>query len=61
MGLDVARKVSDLRATDRIKSPDAIQLSTAILYGATALMTNDKILERVKGVGVLILDKYLKY
>ncbi|MBM4323124.1 MAG: PIN domain-containing protein [Deltaproteobacteria bacterium] len=60
MGLDVARKASDLIASDRIKSPDAIQLATAILHGATVFITNDKIFERVKGVDVLVLDKFLK-
>ncbi len=60
MGLDVARKASDVRSTDRIKAPDAIQLATAIFCGATAFLTNDKIFERVKGVDILILDKLLK-
>jgi predicted nucleic acid-binding protein len=60
MGLDVARKASDLRAVERIKAPDAIQLATAIVYGATAFLTNDRIFERVKGIDILILDKFLK-
>jgi predicted nucleic acid-binding protein len=60
MGLDVARKASDLRSADRIKTPDAIQLATTIFYGATAFLTNDKTFERVKGVDILILDKLLK-
>src|SRR4030042_6872599 len=60
MGLDIARKASDVRSADRIKAPDAIQLATAILGGATAFLTNDKIFERVKGVDILILDKLLK-
>jgi len=60
MGLDVAQKASDVRSADRIKAPDAIQLATAILYGATAFFTNDKIFERVKGVDILILDKLFK-
>jgi predicted nucleic acid-binding protein len=60
MGLEVSRKASDLRATERIKSPDAIQLATVILYGATALLTNDRVFERVKGIDILILDKLLK-
>jgi predicted nucleic acid-binding protein len=60
MGLDVARKASDLRSADRIKAPDAIQIATAILYEATAFLTNDKIFERVKEVEVLILGKLLK-
>jgi len=60
MGLDVARKASDVRSADRIKAPDAIQLATAILCGATAFLTNDKIFERVKGIDILLLDKLLK-
>jgi predicted nucleic acid-binding protein len=60
MGLEIARKASDLRATERIKGPDAIQLATGILYGATAFLSNDRILERVKEIDILILDKLLK-
>jgi predicted nucleic acid-binding protein len=60
MGLDVARKASDVRSVERIKAPDAIQVATAILCGATAFLTNDKIFERVKGIDILILDKLLK-
>jgi len=60
MGLEIALKASDLRAIEQIKAPDAIQLATAILYKATAFLTNDKIFERVKGVDILILDKLLR-
>jgi len=60
MGLDVARKASDVRTVERMKAPDAIQLATAIVYGATAFLTNDRIFERVKGIDILILDKFLK-
>jgi predicted nucleic acid-binding protein len=60
MGLDVARKASDIRAGARIKTPDAIQIATAIVHGATAFLTNDRIFEKVKEIDVLTLDKYLK-
>ncbi len=60
MGLDVARKASDVRAAERMKAPDAIQLATTIVYGATAFLTNDRIFERVKGIDILILNKFLK-
>ena len=60
MGLEVARKASDLRAVERMKAPDAIQLATAILYGANAFLTNDRIFERVKDINIFILDKLLK-
>jgi predicted nucleic acid-binding protein len=42
MGLDVARKASDIRAGARIKAPDAIQMATAIVHGATAFLTDDR-------------------
>jgi predicted nucleic acid-binding protein len=60
MGLECARKASDLRAVDRIKAPDAIQIATAILHGATAFLTNDRIFERIKAMDILILDKLIK-
>jgi predicted nucleic acid-binding protein len=60
MGLDVAKKASDLRAVDRIKTPDAIQVATALHYGATMFITNDRSFERVKEIEVLLLDKFLK-
>ncbi len=60
MGLDVARKASDIRAGVRIKAPDAIQIATAIIHGATAFLTNDRIFEKVKEINVLTLDKFLK-
>lgn len=59
MGLDVARKASDLRAAFRIKAPDAIQIATVMVHGATAFLTNDRIFEKVKEIDVLILDKFL--
>jgi len=60
MDLDVARKASDVRAGARIKAPDAIQIATAIVHGATAFLTNDRSFEKVKEIDVLTLDKFLK-
>ncbi len=60
MGLEIARKGSELRSADRIKAPDTIQLATTILYGATAFFTNDKTFEQMKEVDIFILDKLLK-
>lgn len=59
MDLEVARKASDLRAVEKIKAPDAIQIATAIVHGATGFLTNDRIFARIKGIDVLILDKLL--
>jgi predicted nucleic acid-binding protein len=60
MGLDVVPKASDLRTAVPINAPDAIQIATPIVHGATAFLTNDKIFEKVKEIDVLILDKFLK-
>jgi len=57
MGLDVAGKASDLRSADRIKTPDAIQLATAIHSGASHFLTNESTLAQATGVSVLVLDR----
>jgi predicted nucleic acid-binding protein len=59
MDLEVARRASDLRAVQRIKAPDAIQIATALLHSATGFLTNDKIFERIKDIDILIFDKLL--
>ena len=58
--LEIARKASDLRAIARIKTPDAIQLATALHHGATGFLTNDRIFEKVTGLEIVILDKVVK-
>ena len=60
MGLEVARRASDLRTLNRIKTPDAIQVATALHHGATAFITNDRIFERVKEIKIVLLDRFLK-
>ncbi len=59
-GLEIARKASDLRAENKIKTPDAIQIATSICHGATGFLTNDRIFEKVKGIDTGILEKFLK-
>jgi len=52
---NVALKAAELRAKYRIKTPDAIQLATAILGNATGFITNDKKLKAVKELDIFIL------
>ena len=59
MDLEVARRASDLRAAQRIKAPDAIQIATAFLHSATGFLTNDKVFERIKDIDILIFDRLL--
>lgn len=51
----IAEKAAELRATYNLKTPDAIQIATAIQEKATAFLTNDTTLSIVKGVKILVL------
>jgi len=55
----IALRAAELRAKYAIKTPDAIQIATAIIANADAFITNDKSLEKVEECTVLILDEYL--
>ncbi|MBI2415727.1 MAG: type II toxin-antitoxin system VapC family toxin [Candidatus Kerfeldbacteria bacterium] len=46
---------SDLRGRYRIKTPDAVHLASAIVYGADVFITNDKALKKVREVAVKVL------
>ncbi len=43
----------------KIKTPDAIQVATAILNGAEVFITNDCSLKRLKEIDVMLLDELL--
>ena len=53
------RAAALLRARTDMKTPDAIQLSTAAAAGCTALVTNDRRFRALPGLRVLQLDSYL--
>ncbi len=58
--MDLSKEIADLgahlRAKYKIKTPDAILLSSAIHAEATGFICNDKELRKVKEIEVLILD-----
>jgi len=56
---DIAERAAFLRARYNLKTPDAIQLSTALVSGARAFLTNDESLSAVEGIDVLVLDEIL--
>lgn len=56
---ETAELAATIRAHYEISMPDATQLATALLKGATAFVTNDKQLVRVKELEMLLLDSYL--
>ncbi len=57
--LSLARQAIALRAEHNIRVPDALQIAAALESGATAFVTNDRRLEKVHSLHVLVLDAYL--
>ena len=55
---EVSELSAELRAKYNIKTPDAIQIATGILYGASAFLTNDPALEKVSEIKVVVLDDF---
>jgi predicted nucleic acid-binding protein len=49
----IAVQAARLRATYRLRLPDAIQVATAITSGAHALLTHDKVFSRIKTIRVI--------
>ena len=56
-GLEIADLAARIRALHGLKTPDALQAATAIEAQATALVTNDKVFERVGDFETLVLDR----
>jgi predicted nucleic acid-binding protein len=55
----IAESAAQLRAKHNLRTPDAIQIATAIQEGATFFLTNDARLSSVLDLQVLVLDKLL--
>lgn len=53
----IARTAADLRARYNLKTPDALQVATAIESGCQAFLTNDLELKRVQEITALVLDE----
>ena len=53
----IAEEAARLRAVYNLRTPDAIQLATAITASATHFLTNDARLKVVSGIQVLVLDE----
>ena len=52
--VEIAEQAAKLRAKYNVRTPDAIQLATAIETGATFFLTNDKRLQRIVELDVLL-------
>ncbi len=53
---DIAAKAAQLRAKYDLKTPDSIQLATAIEYNADLFLTNDVRLKNIDGLNMLTLQ-----
>ncbi len=53
----VAEEAARLRADYNLKTPDALQIATALSAGCEAFLTNDEALRRVGEVRVLVLKE----
>ena len=63
MTYEISHSISErsavLRANYGLKTPDAIQIATALHHDADFFLTNDLSLERVADLKVLVLDHFL--
>jgi predicted nucleic acid-binding protein len=57
--LEIADLAARLRAVHRLRTPDALQAGTAAYAGASALITNDAVFERVESFETLVLGRLL--
>lgn len=56
ISVEIAEVAAQLRATQNLRTPDAIQIATAIQGGAAYFLTNDARLVTVPDLEVLVLD-----
>jgi len=55
----ISKTAAQLRAKHMIRTPDSIQIATSIFAGAHCFITNDKSLQRIKDIEILILDQLI--
>ncbi len=58
LSLGISDLAARLRAEHNFKTPDAIQMASALSGGATGFVCNDKIFRKVKDIECLILDDW---
>ena len=57
--LETADLAAQLRATYRLRTPDALQAATALRAEATGFLTNDPAFSRIEELKTAVLDHYL--
>lgn len=56
--LDISDLAARLRAEHNLKTPDAIQVASAVSHGATGFICNDRVFKRIKDIECLVIDDY---
>jgi predicted nucleic acid-binding protein len=56
VSIPIAEKAAALRAAHNLRTPDALQLATAMVSSCQGFLTNDRQLLRVTEISVLVLD-----
>jgi predicted nucleic acid-binding protein len=56
--LSISDLAAKLRAEHNLKTPDAIQMATALSGGATGFVCNDKVFLKIKNIECLILGDW---
>ncbi len=56
---EISERAALLRAKHGLRTPDAIQLATALISKVDCFLTNDPALKKVKELKVVVLDDYL--
>jgi predicted nucleic acid-binding protein len=54
---DIAERAAFLRAQYNLRTPDAVQLATALVSGCHAFLTNDDRFLVAEGIRILVLDQ----
>jgi len=60
LNIEIAKRAAGLRAKYGLKTPDSIQIATAIYGAAEYFLTNDIRLKAVKEIETLVLDELIK-
>jgi predicted nucleic acid-binding protein len=55
--LQIADTAARIRAVQNLRTPDALLAATAIHSGASGLLTNDPVFDRVREFETLVLDR----
>ena len=53
----IAERTAQLRADHNLRTPDAVQIATALLSGCDAFLTNDEKLKRVTELRVIVVTE----